>query len=445
MSAPLGRLARCSLNCETPSGEFDVPYSALMTRRVVIHIGPPKTGSTTLQDALRDNRDDLKRAGIRYAGSGTQSSAAAMWATRRKDRTTGRQVPASAWKQLLKEINDSIESTVVVSSEWFAAATSAQIRTISQELPGAEYQIVIALRSLDRILPSRWRQNVIEGATYSFTEWLELIFSPNTNPYGTRFWHQHRHDELVQRWGEVFGQRAITAICVDDADPDRLLRHMESLIGAVEGALGTRRHVRNVSLDGVTVEGIRRFNVLAEEHGVPPELRYLAVTRGAVPQIEQHVQSDGSTAGRVPAQYADRCVAESTRIVEGLRASGATILGTLDALIVDRNRFEQVSQSASKDDERRSNILAHALSGQLRALGLISLKATDHEGYVPGVMDGFGSPRETTPQGQARHLVAAVRSARLGVRTLVLLALNLLGLGVRELLRKIAQRLRSRS
>lgn len=416
-----------------------------MTRRVVIHIGPPKTGSTTLQDALRDNRDDLKRAGIRYAGSGTQSSAAAMWATRRKDRTTGRQVPASAWKQLLKEINDSIESTVVVSSEWFAAATSAQIRTISQELPGAEYQIVIALRSLDRILPSRWRQNVIEGATYSFTEWLELIFSPNTNPYGTRFWHQHRHDELVQRWGEVFGQRAITAICVDDADPDRLLRHMESLIGAEEGALGTRRHVRNVSLDGVTVEGIRRFNVLAEEYGVPPELRYLAVTRVAVPQIEQHVQSDGSTAGRVPAQYADRCVAESTRIVEGLRASGATILGTLDALIVDRNRFEQVSQSASKDDERRSNILAHALSGQLRALGLISLKATDHEGYVPGVMDGFGSPRETTPQGQARHLVAAVRSARLGVRTLVLLALNLLGLGVRELLRKIAQRLRSRS
>ncbi len=416
-----------------------------MTRRVVIHIGPPKTGSTTLQDALRDNRDDLKRAGIRYAGSGTQSSAAAMWATRRKDRTTGRQVPASAWKQLLKEINDSIESTVVVSSEWFAAATSAQIRTISQELPGAEYQIVIALRSLDRILPSRWRQNVIEGATYSFTEWLELIFSPSSNPYSTRFWHQHRHDELVQRWGEVFGQRAITAICVDDADPDRLLRHMESLIGAEEGALGTRRHVRNVSLDGVTVEGIRRFNVLAEEYGVPPELRYLAVTRGAVPQIEQHVQSDGSTAGRVPAQYADRCVAESTRIVEGLRASGATILGTLDALIVDRNRFEQVSQSASKDDERRSNILAHALSGQLRALGLISLKATDHEGYVPGVMDGFGSPRETTPQGQARHLVAAVRSARLGVRTLVLLALNLLGLGVRELLRKIAQRLRSRS
>ena len=416
-----------------------------MTQRVVIHIGPPKTGSTTLQDALRDNRDDLKRAGIRYAGSGTQSSAAAMWATRRKDRTTGRQVPASAWKQLLKEINDSIESTVVVSSEWFAAATSAQIRTISQELPGAEYQIVIALRSLDRILPSRWRQNVIEGATYSFTEWLELIFSPNTNPYGTRFWHQHRHDELVQRWGEVFGQRAITAICVDDADPDRLLRHMESLIGAEEGALGSSRHVRNVSLDGVTVEGIRRFNLLAEEHRVPPELRYLAVTRGAVPQIEQHVQSDGSTAGRVPAQYADRCVAESTRIVEGLRASGATILGTLDALIVDRNRFEQVSQSASKDDERRSNILAHALSGQLRALGLISLKATDHEGYVPGVMDGFGSPRETTPQGQARHLVAAVRSARLGVRTLVLLALNLLGLGVRELLRKIAQRLRSRS
>jgi len=416
-----------------------------MTQRVVIHIGPPKTGSTTLQDALHHHRDELKRMGIRYAGSGTQSSAAAMWVTRRRDRTTGRQVPASAWKQLLKEIKDSIESTIVVSSEWFAAATPAQIRTISQELPGAEYQIVIALRSLDRILPSRWKQNVIEGATYSFAEWLELIFSPSTNSYGSRFWHQHRHDELVQRWGEVFGQRAITAICIDDADPDRLLRNMESLIGAEEGSLGSSRHVRNVSLDGVTVEGIRRFNLLAEEHGVPPELRYIAVTRGAVPQIEHGVQSDGSNTGRVPAKYADLCVAESTRIVKELQKSGANILGDLDELIVDRKRFNQVSQSPSNEDERRSSILAHALYGQLHALGLTSSRTAVHEGFVPGVMDGFGTPRKTMPQDQARHLAAAVRSARLGVHTLVLLAIKMLGLGVRELLRKIAQRLRSRS
>ena len=398
-----------------------------------------------LQDALHRNRDVLMQMGIRYAGSGTQSAAAAMAATRRRDRTTGRQVPASAWKQLLKEIENSIEPTVVVSSEWFAAATPAQIRTISQELPGAEYQIVIALRSLDRVLPSRWRQNVVEGATYSFTEWLELIFSPSTNPYSTRFWHQHRHDELVQRWGEVFGQRAITAICVDDADPDRLLRHMESLIGAQEGALGSSRHVRNMSLDGVTVEGIRRFNLLAEEHGVPPELRYLTVTRGVVPQIEQGVQSDGSSTGRVPAQYADRCVAESTRIVKELRSSGANILGNLDELIVDRNRFNQVGQSASNEEERRSNILAHALFGQLRALALTSIRTAVHEDYVPGVMDGFGSPRKTTPQDQARQLAAAVGSARLGVRTLMLLAINLFGLVFAQLLRKIAQRLRVRS
>ena len=416
-----------------------------MIRRVVIHIGPPKTGSTMLQDALHRNRDVLMQMGIRYAGSGTQSAAAAMAATRRRDRTTGRQVPASAWKQLLKEIENSIEPTVVVSSEWFAAATPAQIRMISQELSGAEYQIVVMLRSLDRILPSRWMQNVIEGATYSFTEWLELVFSPSTNPSSTRFWHQHRHDELVRRWGKVFGYHAITAICVDDAEPDRLLRHMESLIGAKEGALGSNQRARNASLDGVTVEAIRRYNLLAEENGVPPELRYLAVTRGAVPQIQQSVQSDGSRAGRVPAQYADRCVVESTRIVEGLRTSGVRILGNLDELIVDRERFNQIGQSASNDEGRRSSILAHALYGQLRALGLISFRATVDEGYVPGVMDGFSSRRRITPQDEARQLAAAVGSARLGIRTLVLLAINLFSLVFAQLLRKIAQRLRGRS
>jgi len=274
---------------------------------------------------------------------------------------------------------------------------------------------------------------------------LELIFSPSTNPYSTRFWHQHRHDELVRRWGEVFGYHAITAICVDDAEPDRLLRHMESLIGAKEGALGSNQRARNASLDGVTVEAIRRYNLLAEENGVPPELRYLAVTRGAVPQIQQSVQSDGSRAGRVPAQYADRCVVESTRIVEGLRTSGVRILGNLDELIVDRERFNQIGQSASNDEGRRSSILAHALYGQLRALGLISFRATVDEGYVPGVMDGFSSRRRITPQDEARQLAAAVGSARLGIRTLVLLAINLFSLVFAQLLRKIAQRLRGRS
>ena len=141
----------------------------------------------------------------------------------------------------------------------------------------------------------------------------------------------------------------------------------------------------------------------------------------------------------------DRCVVESTRIVEGLRTSGVRILGSLDELIVDRERFNQISQSASSDEERRSSILAHALYGQLRALGLISLRTTVDEGYVPGVMDGFSSPRRTTPQDEARQLAAAVGSARLGIRTLVLLAINLFGLVFAQLLRKIAQRLRGRS
>lgn len=177
---------------------------------------------------------------------------------------------------------------------------------------------------------------------------------------------------------------------------------------------------------------------------MPPELRYVTVTRGVVPQIEQGVQSESSSTGRVPAQYADRCVAESTRIVKELRSSGANILGNLDELIVERNRFNQVGQSASNEEERRSNILAHALYGQLRALGLTSIRTAVHD-YVPGVMDGFGSPRKTTPQDQARQLAAAVGSARLRVRTLVLLAINLFGLVFAQLLRKIAQRLRGRS
>lgn len=422
-----------------------MPYTGTVIRRVVIHIGPPKTGTTTLQSSLYRNRDTLRAMGIRYVGSGTQSSAAAMAVTRRRNRINGHLVDMSAWRRLVDEVRRSTEPTIVISSEWFAAASPEQIKRISQLSPGADYLIVVTVRPLDQILPSRWRQNVIEGATYSYAEWLELIFSKSDNPYGDRFWHQHRHDKLIRRWAEVFGPEAIAVICAEVVDSGRLLRHFETLIGANEGVLGSQLSVRNRSLDAVTVEAVRRYNLLAKEAGVSPELGYLAVTRGAVPQIEHRAQSDGLGGGRVPVQFADRCLSESRSIVQGLRASRAKILGNLDGLVADVSRLNLSEQTIGEEEERRSTILTQALYGQLRALGLVRSNAEDDGNFFPGVMDGFGSREKSTAQSQAKQVAAAIRAAHLGISTLVYLVVNLLNLAIHELLRRTVRRLRGRS
>ena len=48
----------------------------------LLHIGPHKTGTTTVQAAFHQNREELRQQGIHYAGSGSQPMSAAMAAAR---------------------------------------------------------------------------------------------------------------------------------------------------------------------------------------------------------------------------------------------------------------------------------------------------------------------------------------------------------------------------
>ena len=67
-----------------------VKSTALPRGSVLLHIGPPKTGTSALQGSCHANRDALLRAGVRYAGSGVQPSTAAFAVTEREHPSTGR-------------------------------------------------------------------------------------------------------------------------------------------------------------------------------------------------------------------------------------------------------------------------------------------------------------------------------------------------------------------
>ena len=55
-----------------PADDAVVPALADLVKRVVLHVGPPKTGSSALQQTLERNRLRLLRAGVHYPLSGTR-------------------------------------------------------------------------------------------------------------------------------------------------------------------------------------------------------------------------------------------------------------------------------------------------------------------------------------------------------------------------------------
>lgn len=123
-------------------------------RKIIIHIGQPKTGTTALQRALIRNRRPLLRQGFLYPkpkfgnnhgvltvpfARGVQRS---MVAHLGKDYQQARQVGMDHWRAVAAEAARNPDTTLVLSSEFFFAAPDlGQLPGLIGELFGTEAQI----------------------------------------------------------------------------------------------------------------------------------------------------------------------------------------------------------------------------------------------------------------------------------------------------------------
>ena len=108
-----------------------------MTRRVYLHVGAPKTGTTYLQDRLALNRQELARHDVHYPlGLHASHFKAALdlldlsWGGQREG-------ARGEWAKLVDRVNRH-DGTVIVSHEILAGARPAQIRRAMEDLGSAE-------------------------------------------------------------------------------------------------------------------------------------------------------------------------------------------------------------------------------------------------------------------------------------------------------------------
>lgn len=149
-----------------------------MSRRVFLHVGAPKTGTTALQTRLQRNRARLLDHGVLVPRATSGPRPAGLLFRASLD-LTGVQMGkdpaevAGSWDALVEQVT-AHDGTVVASHEGFVRCDEAAVARVVAELgAGGELHVVYSARDLGRQLVSGWVEGLKNGATHDLATHLE--------------------------------------------------------------------------------------------------------------------------------------------------------------------------------------------------------------------------------------------------------------------------------
>lgn len=296
----------------------------------LLHIGFPKSGTTALQGALRDGRRAARGQGVVYPGKHRAHHPAAVAAIGAVPRIGEPGPDPRRWELLVDQVERAGDRRVIVSSEFFCEADAAAVDRVVAALGGDSVHVLATMRPLAKILPSSWQQYVQNGQRSSYEDWLDaMLRKPPYERPTPSFWRRQRHDAVLERWASAVGPQRVTAIVVDEADPERLLRQVEQMTGLSAGTLVMPPNA-NRSLTHAEAELVRHLNVAYKSSPAWPEALYRQVVREAV--ADQLIARPGSGRIATPDWARERAAELGAQMAAAIAAAGIEIVGDVDAL-----------------------------------------------------------------------------------------------------------------
>lgn len=298
----------------------------------LLHIGPHKTGSTAVQVALFDVRDELAERGVFYPSGSRRRRRASeqlLSALQEDGSVTG---SIRRWEALVREVSAATAVRGCVSDERFGKAPEHVVPRIVADLGGDRAHVVAVARNYETLLPSQWQERVKAGYTESYDDWLRMVFEDG--PRAQRdVWHAHDTTALIERWVRYVGPDRFTLVVADESDRRHLLRVFESFLGLPDGMLQAEPDRSNRSLNLAEVELIRAMNRAHRDRGATGEDYKRLVQAGTRTTAQLAPEARGPRRPAMPAWALPLVHARSTARVERLRTTPVRVVGDLDRLL----------------------------------------------------------------------------------------------------------------
>lgn len=300
-----------------------------MAERLVLHIGSMKSGTSFIQNVLGHNRDRLADAGVLFPGRRWRDQVGAV-----KDLITY-SGPETAladdgpWRTLAREI-DAWPGTAVVSMEFLAPRTRAQIAEILRTFPDTRVEAVLTCRDLARNIPAMWLESMQNGGTTTWQEYLDAVRAHDrTSPAGRNFWRHQNLVAIATRWSEGVGKDRFTLVTVPPkgAPSDLLWRRFSEVLGIAADDFDLDV-LANPSIGLATALVLRRLNeTLVVDGTIPPGydrlVKHTLAKRGLVARQgeEPRLGLDERWVGK-----------QGKEQLAKLRSAGYRVVGDLDEL-----------------------------------------------------------------------------------------------------------------
>ena len=327
-----------------------------MARRLVLHIGPRKTGTTFLQRVLQQLAPELRQQGVlyptHYRGEEDYNHVGAVTdlthneETRESNRWTGRD--GSDWQGLEDQVR-AFDGDVILSAEMIGGLRPAAAQRMLDLLDAREVDVIITMRDLGRIFPSSWQQHVRNTHTEPYRSYIRrraeqrgtLPPTQMQEAWDTErnqtFWRSYAYGALVRRWQSLVGADRVRVVTLPPSGaPSNLLwerfRTAVNVTALPEQAPRLQAFVANIGSTEAEAMLLHAMNVEAKRQGW---------NRKTTNELQQQLLSSGfldrPDRGRpllLPHKFLSQ-VQEWARIdIDDIRTTDVTVDGDLDDLTV---------------------------------------------------------------------------------------------------------------
>jgi hypothetical protein len=380
----------------------------------LIHVGPPKTGTTAIQSAFVRVRDELPELGVHYAGRGSRPRAAAAALT--GVGVSARQRPSmAAWEALVQEVRDAGPLRVCISNEQFAAADDDAANRLVNDLGGNDAHVVMVVRPLDALLPSQWQQRVRKRRNMiDYDAWLRLVLADRPDDEHHRhFWRMHDLAAQIDRWTTAASPERVLTVVSDEVDRGFLPRLFEGMLDLPEGLLVPAENRANRSLDMTGAELLRALDQTAQEHDWEPEV-YLEDLKPRISKYLRGRPSDGINPIALPEWALDRVSELNATRVRVLESTSVRVIGDPGTLTT---RAMPTSPVAG---EHRHAMISVAVAAEVAGVGIDRLLERQKELEQEGAEVAVSSPATRRSQGHSgmEKKVESRRGRRRSLRAL---------------------------
>ena len=296
---------------------------------VTLHVGTPKSGTTSLQNILARNRALLRDHGYLYPGERAGHFIEALDLRDSGFRGHRFEGTEGAWDRVVEQVL-AHDGPALLSHEVIGGSTRKVVKRAVRSFRKREVHVVVTCRDLGRQLPAVWQEGVKNGDTATYTEFLHQTLGEWKGVgSGTGMWRGQDLAGMGERWAAHLADPAhvhFVTVPPAGADSDVLWERFREATGLPDAEYAIPDVPRNPSMGTVETELVRR---LVER--LPDDVPWPTFARQVKRRLAQRrlVNHKAGGALGVPGEFRAATEQIAATVVEGLRAGGFSVHGDL--------------------------------------------------------------------------------------------------------------------